>query len=50
MRANSRVARLSIHAIMPPGNKVLGREGVRMVISCDSEDGPAASTIRLRRR
>jgi hypothetical protein len=30
MRANSRVARLSIHGIVPVGNKVLGRESGRM--------------------
>jgi len=39
--ASIRVARLSNHAIMPAGEKVLDRECVLMVISCACEDDPA---------
>jgi hypothetical protein len=32
---------LSIHGMMPAGEKVMDRESVLMVISCDGEDDPA---------
>jgi hypothetical protein len=36
-----RLARLSIHGMMPAGEKALNRESVLMVISCDGEDDSA---------